>query len=424
MSVFLPTRWTQEDPLRICGTGLASVGPPVCSVSYFNSVDADSPVLWLRALDGNADDYSGNSNDGTMNNGTYLEGIYGASSDAFHFDTSSSPSREYVSVPDDLSYNSTFFSQVWTLEAFVYFDSHTASEFAMRVAEKGDNTHPSSLGEGWGFFSNTSSGIEFRLRMHGDCLGQYKNLVDFNTVGADQTSTWYHVVVKWQLNRFGTTSGSQVKSVAYIDGYDVGAAVTYVGGCTNNSDSGFPLWVGNRQNEASRQHKGRICEFALYKKDLSAARIRQHYIDSCLTSSIWGAETLGSDEVTDGDFSQGATHWTAGTGWTITAASNKATCDGTSGATLTGDISGGDPTSKTFEIRFKTSGTYSGFPSGGLGVYIGSSGLKHRIMTDDEEHVLRITGSGSGAVETVVFKCEGSNGFVGDIFNVQLREIT
>ncbi len=190
---------------------------------------------------GSVNDYSGNINDGTTNNGitTGVGGVFSTSS--FSFDGTD----DHVTVPEDTSLDIT--SGV-TMSAWVYpagtMDSYT------RIVQKGQN----DAYEIW-IDSGTTVPV---LRINGQ--------IDLNRGGLDlPQNQWTHIV--------GTYNTSTDEARMYFNGTLVASTVKDVGSIGTNDNE---FRIGTRAQKDT-SWKGRIDEVRVYDRALSGDEIRRRY---------------------------------------------------------------------------------------------------------------------------------------------------
>jgi len=189
-------------------------------------------------------DMSGNGNNGTNSNMTYVNDVQGA----FSFNNSSSVST----IPNSSSLNPT---TGLTIEAWVKFDGND-SDF---IFEKGDVNTQYSL------FSHGGSLNDLRFRTYHGGYGSHTDLsVNKTTVGIS-TGNWYHCVGSWDgsLKKIfvnGALKGQQSGITANLVTRTTGAAVGRFGGTSTGYYFG-----------------GDIAKVAIYSIGLNNSQVLNNY---------------------------------------------------------------------------------------------------------------------------------------------------
>ncbi len=213
-------------------------------VGLSGGVSAESGLVAEYHFDDNAQDSSGNGNDGTNNGATYTTGVSGQ---ALSFDGV----NDYVEVPNSASLQFTS-STPFSIDGWINVGSFTTGEVESIIAKWGD-----AGGEfGYGVIVNTDRKLHFSL----DQFGSHRN----NAIGATviAANTWYHFAATYD----GTTM--QV----YLNGVLEGSTTKTVSG----SASSTPLKIGGQVFEPGA-FTGLIDEVKIYSRALSASEVQANY---------------------------------------------------------------------------------------------------------------------------------------------------
>jgi prepilin-type N-terminal cleavage/methylation domain-containing protein len=206
----------------------------------------ESGLLAWWKLNGNANDSSANSNNGTMSNTTSTNGENGVSANALAF---TSASLSMVSVPDSTSLNDTpqTFS-FWTKPAD--WSSPTASTF---MAKRNGATS--------GFFIayiNNQPGISF------DCGGTPQR---WNTGYAPPVIQWTHIVLTCSMNG---------NVVLFANGVFIGSRTGIDRSAMNNTAVGLRLGQDS-QGSGNYILNGALDDVRIYNRTLSYAEVQLLY---------------------------------------------------------------------------------------------------------------------------------------------------
>jgi len=208
------------------------------------SAQADLVALWH--LDGNADDSSGNNNDGTVYGATYDSGMFGK---ALNFD-----GDDYVDCGSDASLDLT---AAITIEAWVYLEGYT---FYPSFVSKGD---VGNYLESYALFHSPTGELACLLNSNGTSGGRtivWGPVIPLNT--------WTHVAV--------TYDGATMQ--LYINGSPAGS-VGHSGGINVTTD---PVMIGQsyRSNYPpydSTSVDGLLDEVRIWDEALSSGEIEDSY---------------------------------------------------------------------------------------------------------------------------------------------------
>jgi hypothetical protein len=211
---------------------------------------AQSSLVAYYPFNGNANDLSGNANNGTVNGATLTTDRFGVANSAYYFDGSS-----YISIADNPNINIQA-GESFTISYWCKYDAQNNATYLISKY-KGSFGEPSyALGAGSGdlpyswFEFTAGNGIENRGAIH---------LYDTN---------WHNIT---------TVFKSGVSITIYVDGVlDISNSITYAGSIIN----GRNLTIGSGSNLA-QFYKGAIDDIKIYKKALSIQEI-QNEVDGLI----------------------------------------------------------------------------------------------------------------------------------------------
>jgi len=234
---------------------------------------------------------------------------------------------------------------------------------------------------------------------------------------AQDDGEWHHWVVYADTN-------DMTNSKLYCDG------VLQTPDLTANTPSTLnayteSLTIGSDQQVGGNSFEGKIDEFAVYDRELTQAEITRMYNTYYSPNRVANGNfaQIGNEEVTNGDFSQIGSEevtngdfatdsdWTKGTGITISGGSANFTGNANAFLTQSGVVS----SSKTYKATF----TVSNYVSGAIDINLGGSTRQGNISANGS-YVFYITVP-SGNI--LYFQEDFSNGFVGSIDNVSVKEV-
>lgn len=236
----------------------------------------------------------------------------------------------------------------------------------------------------------------------------------WNDTSAQYDGEWHHWVV--YLNAENIT-----ESKLYVD------ATLQTVSATSNTGSidayTTSLIIGN--DGGAFDYTGKIDEFAVYDRELTQAEITRMYNTYYSPNRVANGNfsQIGNEEITNGDFSQIGSEevtngdfatdsdWSKGTGITISGGSANFTGNANTFLTQSGVVS----SSKTYKATF----TVSNYVSGAIDINLGGSTRQGNISANGS-YVFYITVP-SGNI--LYFQEDFSNGFVGSIDNVSVKEV-
>jgi len=288
---------------------------------------------------GNANDASGNGNNGTVNGATLTSDRYGNTSSAYNFNGSSN----YIDVGNNNSLNSNIVTISAWYNAVDYGSS--AQGFQGNLVSKREQS-------GWGgayqlaLMSNPSNLVYAPYTIAGQNGNVYSTL--------QPLGQWIHVVYVHDLN----------SARIYINGVLSGTTLVS-GGLTFNN---LPVWFGARPNAGGLSHffNGKLDDIAIWNRALTATEIQQLYTTSDATYS-WspGGETTPSITVSP----------TTTTTYTVTATANGQSSTSSAVVTVTtpptitpssSSICAGESTTLTATTNSNTCANLTGSLSSGL----------------------------------------------------------
>lgn len=212
--------------------------------TYFDMTDNQG--LWH--FEGNADDTSGNGNNGTVNGATLVTGRVG--NEAYSFDGS----NDYITAPSALSLQIT--GNI-SIAAWIKADSYSQYESIVQYANPGESEANNHL------YNVTWANSGGDIRLFWEYGGGNNVITDFNT--NLNTGQWYHIVV--------VRDASETKAHLYVDGTLFGSE-TYSNNPTGGTTS--QLWIGT-DGGTSGYFDGTIDEVAIWSRDLSSLEVNNLY---------------------------------------------------------------------------------------------------------------------------------------------------
>ena len=196
---------------------------------------------------GNANDSSGNGNNGTINGATLSTDRFGAANRSYHFDGSSN----YISIADNASLHAT---NAVTISAWINLDSNVVRD-SKTVISKGAT--PGVNADWTMIIDNTNPVGSMRIRPHMWLANGWRY---FNGSTDLQPLKWYHVVM--------TYDGATMKS--YVNGVSDGSMI--VAGTIKISLE--PVLIGlYNMATAPAWFPGQIDDIRIYTRALSVAEI-------------------------------------------------------------------------------------------------------------------------------------------------------
>jgi len=221
---------------------------------------ADGLVGWWP-FNGNANDESGNGNDGVVNGATLTEDRFGLASNAYNFDG--------ISNCIDVQHSSSL----------SIFGSQSASSISLWCYT--ELNQPADL-INKGFHSGVASFGNKYLSLTNDAVGYQYTLYDFSTLnsvrppdGYLNTQQWYHMLIVRDAN---------IK--VYVNGIDVTTSANDAGWSTNynlvldNTNMSFGCRNNKDNNNVPYQnlfYTGKIDDIAIYNRALTEQEIQNLY---------------------------------------------------------------------------------------------------------------------------------------------------
>ena len=204
----------------------------------------DGLVLNLDAANGSSypasgttwTDLSGNGNNGTLTNGPTFDPISGGS---IAFDGT----NDYVSLSNVQPGTNDFTISVW-----VYKNNNTSNDYVWDFGANGGTLTSGTSISGYGF------------RYYNTTLGTSSNMYTQGTI--PNVSEWYEVTIT-------RNSGT---STMYVNGQ----SITSSSGDTHNISS-TTLYIGRHGGGTGYEHDGRISNFKIYNRALTASEVAQNY---------------------------------------------------------------------------------------------------------------------------------------------------
>ncbi|MFK5878164.1 MAG: LamG domain-containing protein [Flavobacteriaceae bacterium] len=205
---------------------------------------SQSSLIAYYPFNGNANDESGNANNGTANGATLTTDRFGVANSAYYFDGSSN----YISIPDSPNIN------IQTGESFTisYWIKHNATNVGKYMISKymGSIGVDPSYGLGTGSAGNSYSWFEFTAG----------NGIENRGTATLTDNNWHNITTVFK-------SGESV--TIYVDGVlDISNPTSYSGSIINTNN----LTIGCNAN-LTRFYNGSIDDIKIYKKALSEIEI-------------------------------------------------------------------------------------------------------------------------------------------------------
>ena len=280
-------------------------------------VPSDSLVGWW-GFNGNANDESGNGNDGTVNGATLSSDRFGNTNSAYDFDGVS----DFIEVAHNSIFNSNEISISTWYNSVAYSDGGASGQTIM-VSKR----EPS----GWGNSFETKIGTTTQNFVGSSCTisGSNKTIIFLDS--SLTTNNWFHYV--YVHDNIGVK--------IYLNGILLGDTLIS-GGLTNNS---LPIRIGQRPN-GSHPFNGEIDDIGIWSRALDSCEIKDLYnagVGNCCTANPITTQptdqtvTIGNDATIDfTDSLTAATYqWQMDAGTGYSDLSNAGQFSGTDTQTLT-----------------------------------------------------------------------------------------
>jgi len=365
---------------------------------------------------------AGNNNYSSTGDGTSGIYVWGAQLEQKSYPTSYIPTQGAASTRlQDIATNSGNASLINSEEGVLYAEISTFnnSSTLYKCISVSDGTTSNrafmryNVGTNDIFFAYVSNGV---------------TIATFNSVGFVNISDFNKLAFSWKLNQFK----------AYINGVQISTTIT-----SGSVSSGFSEL--NFNDGSINPFYGKNKALAVYKTALTDASLR------CLTyppavattfdldfntiaddftftrgseatfvnaqGLIQSTNELGSELVTNGDFDDGSTGWSKGSGWSI--ADGKASCDGnqTSQTTLQSVYNLALGIGNLFKITFDI----SNYSSGQISVItlVGTGGPEITNINANGSYTAYSFGASTsdGKIQIIA-----NSGFIGSIDNISVKE--
>jgi len=274
---------------------------------------------------------------------------------------------------------------------------NTTYSFWCKTSESGSNTV-------FGHGSLTKGCFSLNYLSNKPLLGFSSNTyVYWQDVTAQDDGEWHH----WVVYADATTIAN---CKLYIDG----VLQTQTNAVNNTGYDAYTesLTIGADRQSGGNHFEGKIDEFAVYDRELTQAEITRMFNTYYSPNRVANGNfsQIGNEEVTNGDFATDS-DWSKGTGITISGGSANFTGNANTFLTQSGVVS----SSKTYKATF----TVSNYVSGAIDINLGGSTRQGNISANGS-YVFYITVP-SGNI--LYFQEDFSNGFVGSIDNVSVKEV-
>ncbi|MFC1752552.1 LamG-like jellyroll fold domain-containing protein [Thermoproteota archaeon] len=297
-----PTNATDED-LTCWPQNLddADFDPVTAIFNWY--IDSNPLMALYMPFDSNANDYSGNSNHGTITDAVLAAGKSG---NAMSFDGTA----DYVSVGDLTTFkwmhgadNPSDFK--FTISLWMQLDNPEPDDtYGLVSTEGGSSSH---IGTGFWFEDyNTQGSRKLRLSIFNGVPAQYvvnyyspDNIYPFDT-------GWHYVAVTYDH------SPANDNVIMYVDGIEASRGDKDAA-APSTADSTYNLHIGSLGNVLD-EFAGKIDDVRIYKKVLSPEQVYQEYLDSSVIVSQetavgeqWMCEVTPNDGIEDGNTLQSNT---------------------------------------------------------------------------------------------------------------------
>ena len=200
-------------------------------------------------FNGNANDASGNGNNGTVYNATLTTNRFGVADSAYDFNGSNS----YIDVPQDSVLNNL--TTNFTLSVWIY--QRSAQPNGYRIVDK----CPAGLPDGW-TFDTCDNNTGRRVRIQGAANNS------LNVVGSTEYSlmTWHFVVATVSGNVGSVYLDGNLDGTGNVGNIPANALDIFIGRAHPNNGSGTVEWFD-----------GIIDDVRIYNRPLSASEVQQLY---------------------------------------------------------------------------------------------------------------------------------------------------
>jgi hypothetical protein len=217
-------------------------------------VNLKNGLVACYPFNSNANDESGNNNDGTINGATLTTDRFGKVNSAYKFDGSS-----LISVSPNQFKNPTFTYATW-----VKLDNLPTEGDNNCLITVGGNGGDQVLSVTTSYQAQSSNGFNVGVYNNGNPVisNNWNNI-------APTTGKWYHVVCARDNNSIKL----------YVDGQLIAnnSTLTSTGGTTPNYGSPTYVTFGARNGGASQYMKGSLDDIHLYNRPLNADEVKALY---------------------------------------------------------------------------------------------------------------------------------------------------
>src|SRR3989339_813494 len=232
-------------------------------------INLDSGLVAHYPFNGNADDESGNNNNGTVNGAQLTTDRFGNVEKAYSFDGTGS----YIEVAD----NSTLGPEKITISAWVYM----SNIYDGAIVGKGNYNDASGEQYLMGVNSNNNQAF-FEIKRNSSCqAGIGWNIANATT----STFAWRHIV--------GSYDGNIIN--VYIDNYLVDTNSSFLSGSLDDC-SGGTLRFGKWWSGETRYFNGLIDDIRIYNRALNEAEIDSLYREGGWPLSLTVQQRLDTNE--------------------------------------------------------------------------------------------------------------------------------
>ncbi len=205
-----------------------------------NYVPTNGLVGWW-GFNGNANDESGNGNNGTVNGATLTTDRFSNANSAYSYD-----GNDWIQVPHDPSINFTN-TDSYSLSVWYYGDNYTTQGQSILEKWSGSGTYPYQIRYGWNVDSSS----------YGLSSGSYDGTLPTNTVSIFGLTSlnWNHVVINYE----------NFQKKMYHNGVLVNVDNTVIDAFSNIDD----LFIGRRGNSSTRFYYVHIDDIGIWNRALT-----------------------------------------------------------------------------------------------------------------------------------------------------------
>ena len=241
-----------------------------------------SDMLRFYRLDGNANDFSGNDQNGTVQgNLSTVNGVF--STDAFEFPGTGT---DFVETDSWGSFGSDIADPGpgATLSFWVKPNNLGDTEYFVGITDRDDNDDIQNF---WRIGTNVDGTNEVALNMRTEPSGSTTSIYTSDNVLSN--NEWTHIAIVWRTHS-GSPSTSDYE--IYINGVDETLAIDDGGNADGEDWTDFqnPVGIGGFQdgNEVNIPFEGVIDEFKVFQDTLSQNEIENLYFDGHLNNDFTG----------------------------------------------------------------------------------------------------------------------------------------